>query len=130
MDNQLLKVEINSSQEQIISGRMLHEFLGIGTQYTKWFDRMCEYGFTEGIDFNSVKNDEVRFEGVREVKRSLLDHILKIDMAKELEYKEPHKAVSAHCHGGMSYPVIDSMGRTQETKMIPRSDCIAIAQKK
>ena len=27
----------------IISGRELHEALGIKTQYSKWFARMCEY---------------------------------------------------------------------------------------
>lgn len=35
----LLKVEVNSNQEQVVSGRMLHEFLEINTPYTKWFGR-------------------------------------------------------------------------------------------
>ena len=81
---ELLKVEVNDKQEQVISGRMLHEFLQIGTEYAKWFERMCEYGFSEGTDFNSVKIDEVRQEGNRLVKRQLVNHILKLNMAKEL----------------------------------------------
>lgn len=82
--NELLKVEINANNEQVISGRLLHQFLEIGTEYTKWFERMCEYGFTENVDFNSVKFDEVRKEGNRTVKRHLVNHILKLNMAKEL----------------------------------------------
>lgn len=82
--NELLKIEINENQEQTISGRLLHEFLEVGTEYTKWLERKCEYGFEEGVDFNSVISDEVRFEGNREVRRSLQNHELKIDMAKEI----------------------------------------------
>ena len=37
--------------EQLVSGRELHKFLGVKTQYSKWFERMAEYGFTENIDF-------------------------------------------------------------------------------
>ena len=81
---ELLNIEVNQNQEQVISGRLLHQFLEIGTEYTKWFERMCEYGFTENIDFNSVKIDEVRKEGNRTVKRQLNNHILKLNMAKEL----------------------------------------------
>ena len=47
----LIKIEINENNEQVVSGRELHEFLEIGTQYTKWFERMKDYGFIENIDF-------------------------------------------------------------------------------
>lgn len=44
------------------------------------------------------------------------------DVARTLEYKEPHKAVTAHCDldgdGGTTYPVIDGLGRMQEKKFI------------
>ena len=30
-----------------ISGRELHEALGIKSIYVNWFSRMCEYGFTK-----------------------------------------------------------------------------------
>lgn len=33
------------------------------TDYKDWFPRMCEYGFTEGEDFNLLKNEQVRVEG-------------------------------------------------------------------
>ena len=45
---------------------------------------MCEYGFSEGQDFNAVKNDRVQMEGSRMVTRTVDDAILSIDMAKEL----------------------------------------------
>ena len=35
--NGLLKIEVNDNQEQTVSGRDLHMFLGIGTEYAKWF---------------------------------------------------------------------------------------------
>lgn len=37
-----------------VSGRELHEFLDIKTQYTKWFERMAEYGFVENQDFQAI----------------------------------------------------------------------------
>ena len=37
-----LKISINESEEQVVSGRELHEFLEVGTQYTKWFERKVE----------------------------------------------------------------------------------------
>ena len=78
--NELLKVEVNENQEQVISGRELHMFLNIGTEYAKWFSRMCEYGFEEDRDFKViVKNDENSKGG-----RPSTDHIMKLDMAKEL----------------------------------------------
>ena len=41
----------NENGEVKISGRQLHMFLEVQTPYAKWFDRMTEYGFTEGVDF-------------------------------------------------------------------------------
>lgn len=77
-------IKVNKNGEPTVSGRQLHMFLDIGTEYTKWFSRMCEYGFDERNDFNSVNFDEVRFEGSREVKRTLQNHEMTLDMAKEI----------------------------------------------
>ncbi|WP_455023170.1 phage antirepressor KilAC domain-containing protein, partial [Oribacterium sinus] len=74
----------NEVGEPTVLGRELHEFLGVTTRYNDWFPRMVEYGFTEGKDFNLLKNEQVRFEGNREVTRELIDHLLTIDMAKEI----------------------------------------------
>ena len=76
--NELLKVEVNENQEQTVSGRELHMFLGIETRYNDWFTRMLQYGFEEERDFYSKmsKNSESG--------RPSTDHIMKLNMAKEL----------------------------------------------
>lgn len=43
--------------------------MGNGTEYKDWFPRMCEYGFEDGVDYNSDKKVRVQIEGNREVKR-------------------------------------------------------------
>ena len=82
--NELINIKTSETGEPSVSGRELHEFLGVQTLYKDWFPRMVEYGFTEGKDFNPLKNEQVRFEGNREVVRELTDHLLTIDMAKEI----------------------------------------------
>ena len=81
--NELIKITINGQQEPCISGRELHGFLEVETPYHKWFPRMVEYGFTENIDFSvmdKIVHDETAFGG----ERKSTDHIIKLDMAKEL----------------------------------------------
>lgn len=51
---ELIKVTKDDKGVSVVSGRDLHEFLGINTEYKKWFNRMTEYGFTENTDFVRV----------------------------------------------------------------------------
>lgn len=46
------------------------------------------------------------------------------DVAKALGYTNPSKALSDHCKGDLTnrYPVVDALGRTQDTIFIPESD--------
>lgn len=81
---ELIKIDLNEQQEPVVSGRTLHEALEVKTSYKDWFPRMVEYGFMENLDFNPLIFEQVRLEGGREVKRSVQDHILKLDMAKEI----------------------------------------------
>lgn len=81
--NELISVAYTNDRPTI-SGRELHEKLGIKTAYKDWFPRMCEYGFEEGADFNPLIFEQVRMEGEREVKRTIIDHQLTIDMAKQI----------------------------------------------
>ncbi len=81
--NDLIKVNYDTEQPTV-SGRELHEALGIETAYKDWFPRMCEYGFAEGEDFNPLKIERVQIEGEREVRRTVTDHQITIPMAKEL----------------------------------------------
>lgn len=75
--NELINVTLNDNQEPVVSGRQLHEALGVNSRYTTWFDRMKEYGFTEGQDF--LPNLGKSTGG-----RQATDHIIKLDMAKEI----------------------------------------------
>ncbi|HEM5552995.1 oxidoreductase [Streptococcus suis] len=75
--NEIINVNLNDNQEPVVSGRQLHEALGVNSNYTTWFDRMTEYGFIEGQDF--LPNLEKSTGGRRAV-----DHIINLDMAKEI----------------------------------------------
>ncbi|MEW8994430.1 antA/AntB antirepressor family protein [Clostridium sp.] len=81
--NELIKINY-SKADPTLSARELHQFLEVGTDFRHWFPRMCEYGFTEGVDFNPVIFAQVQMEGSREVKRTVTDYELTIPMAKEL----------------------------------------------
>jgi len=80
----LIPVNVSKNDEQYVNGRDLHMFLEIETPYPKWFSRMCEYGFTENIDFNTDKKVRLQKEGNRNVNREVVDHSLTIEMAKQL----------------------------------------------
>lgn len=75
--NDLINVTLNENQEPVVSGRQLHKVLNVNSNYTTWFERMTEYGFTEGQDF--LPHLEKSTGG-----RPKQDHVLKLDMAKEI----------------------------------------------
>ena len=80
---ELIKIEVKNNQ-QLVSGRELHKFLEVGTEYMKWFSRIIEkYNFIENKDFTViVKNDEddTAFGGIRKS----TDHLMTLNMAKEI----------------------------------------------
>jgi len=82
--DELIQINYENAEKPTVSGRELHQALEIKTAYKDWFPRMCEYGFTEGTDFNPLIFEQVRKEGTREVVREMTDHALTIQMAKEL----------------------------------------------
>lgn len=75
--NEIIKPQQDESGELKISGRELHMFLEVGTPYDKWFPRMSEYGFTEGIDFSTKMSESTGG-------RPATDHLMTVDMAKEI----------------------------------------------
>ena len=77
---ELIKIEVNENQEPIVNGRELHEVLGVDTPYRIWFPRMCDYGFTENIDFVSLEQNCTKPKGGRPE----INHAIKLDMAKEI----------------------------------------------
>lgn len=75
--NNLITITVNEKQEPVVSGRQLHEALGVKTPYDKWFPRMAEYGFTENEDFSTFLSESTGG-------RRAADHVIKLDMAKEI----------------------------------------------
>ena len=62
-----------------MSGKELHDKLGIKAHLSTWFKRMCEYGFEENIDFSILKSGNPN-GGIAKID----DYIITIDMAKEI----------------------------------------------
>lgn len=75
--NELINVTLNDNHEPVVSGRQLHEALEVKTPYDKWFPRMAEYGFKENEDFSTFLSQSTGG-------RRATDHIIKLDMAKEI----------------------------------------------
>ena len=75
--NELITTNHNDQGEIIVSGRELHEFLEVNSNYTTWFKRMTEYGFAEGTDFIPFLEESIGG-------RRSQDHHIKLDMAKEI----------------------------------------------
>lgn len=81
MMTELVKVKRDDKGNVIVSGRDLHEFLEVNTQYTKWFDRMVDYGFAENTDFVAISQKRLTAQGNE---TTYTDHALTLDMAKEI----------------------------------------------
>lgn len=77
--NELIKVNYDSEKPTVL-GRDLYEALEVKTPYTQWFERMCEYGFDENIDYSSFSQKSEKPQGGRPT----VDHQLTIPMAKEI----------------------------------------------
>lgn len=79
--NELINVTLNENHEPIVSGRQLHETLGVKTRYNDWFNRMIEFGFTENEDYLAITQKRVTAQGNA---THQTDHVIKLDMAKEI----------------------------------------------
>lgn len=77
--NELIKINYDSEQPTV-SGRELHQFLQVGTEYKKWFERMSEYGFAENTDFVKVTQKCL----TSATGQNMTDHQLTVPMAKEI----------------------------------------------
>ena len=63
---------------QAVSARDLYQFLQPTERFSNWFDRQLQYGFENGVDYLGCKVFNTL------AKQELVDHILKLDMAKEI----------------------------------------------
>lgn len=67
------------AEQPTVSARELHEALGISTKFSMWFDRMCEYGFSQGNEFFPKVGKTSEQGG-----RPSTDYEISIDMAKQI----------------------------------------------
>lgn len=85
---ELIRIRTNENEEQVVSGRDLHEFLEVKTPYTQWIERKVEkYGFVENIDFVLV-SQKCETKNPRNPYTMIQDHLMKISMAKEVAMTE------------------------------------------
>lgn len=76
--NELIKTITRDDGTIAVSGHELHDFLEVDTRFNDWFQRMAEYGFTEGQDFYSFLS-KTPSGG-----RPSTDYVMTLDMAKEV----------------------------------------------
>ena len=71
-------IQENQAFHQAVSARELHGFLSGRERFSKWFERMCSYGFEINTDYvgctiqYTLSNQELQ------------DYLLTVDMAKEI----------------------------------------------
>src|SRR5699024_5543507 len=80
---ELFTLEKDAEGKPVISGRELHEALGIETQYTKWINRMFDYGFEEDTDYILVSQKSLT-NNPRNPYTKQTNHILTLDTAKQI----------------------------------------------
>lgn len=81
----LIKITENEKGEPTVSCRELYEFLEVKTKYIDWINRRIkDYGFVDNVDFIVLNELSQKKEGSRIVKREIQNHIVKLDIAKEL----------------------------------------------
>lgn len=76
---ELIKVTYDNDRPTV-SGRELHQFLGVQDHYTDWIKRMIAYGFVDGVDYIGLSEKSEKPLGGR----PSIDHQLTIEMAKEI----------------------------------------------
>src|SRR5690625_4970256 len=79
--NELIPTQQNDSGEILVTGRNLHEFLEVGTEYRHWIKRMIDYGFVENVDYITVVQKRPTAQGNM---TTYNNHHIKLDMAKEI----------------------------------------------
>lgn len=77
MKNELIKVETNAQGQKLVSGRELHEVLGIKSRFNDWIKNMIAYGFVEEVDYTKFLVQCIRGQ-------NQYDYILTLDMAKHI----------------------------------------------
>lgn len=81
--NQLINISTNKEGENIVSARELYEFLEVKTQFTKWCERMFEYGFEENKDYLAISQKRLT-NNPKNPYTTESDYALTLDTSKEI----------------------------------------------
>lgn len=74
----LIRLIQTENDEPAVSARDLHKFLEIVERFSKWIDRMFDYGFERGVDYTP-------YQKVHPLnKQTFQDYALTLDTAKEV----------------------------------------------
>lgn len=80
--NELIPLDKSAGGKDVVSGRLLHEFLESKQDFTDWIKgRIQKYGFEVDVDFTIIL-------GRSENNRQTTEYVLTLDMAKELAMLE------------------------------------------
>jgi len=77
---ELIKITKNKNNENVVSAREIHEYLGIKTRFSQWVEQNFKM-FNEDVDFASVVTTTLVNNGAS---RELDDYAITTDMAKHL----------------------------------------------
>lgn len=80
---ELIKVTANEEGKQLVSGRELHEVLGVKTRFNDWVKRMIGYGFVENVDYTLITQKRVT-NNPKNPYTEETDYILTLEMAKHI----------------------------------------------
>lgn len=80
--NDLINVTLNENQEPVVSGRQLHQVLGVKKRFSAWFEQYSDI-FSKGYDFTGVPGGTPVRGGNGNI-QYLDDYALSVDMAKHI----------------------------------------------
>ena len=79
----LFSAEIPKEDPFPVNARELHKFLGIATQFSKWIQRMIDYGFVKDKDYVTAVKNVYREDG-RKMAQEQTDYMLSLNMAQHI----------------------------------------------
>lgn len=82
IENELVPVYETSTGEKVVYGSELHEVLGVKSRYREWIDRRLQ-------DIDAVENEDFQAAEISAPSgQTKKDHIIKLDIAKEMAMLE------------------------------------------
>lgn len=76
--NELIPTQQSDDGNILVSARDLYKFLDVTERFSKWWERMVNYGFTSGIDYTPYQMVHPQN------KQKIIDYAMRLDMAKEI----------------------------------------------